>query len=119
MRPNRRATLAALPALIWPGQALPAQPATSLSLVTGDLPPMTMPGAPGQRGVLLDLVEAMLKQADMLAQPEFFQRAAAMGGAWSIGGTDNGMLERIATIAQDYLVRNYDQAVGGPTGAEE
>jgi hypothetical protein len=42
-----------------------------------------------------------------------------MGGAWSVGGTDNGMLERIADVAQDYLKRNYDQAVGGPTGAEE
>jgi len=78
VQPNRRTTLAALPALIWPGRALPAPPEATLSLVTGDLPPMTMPGEPGQRGVLLDLVEAMLKQADMVAQPEFFPWARAM-----------------------------------------
>jgi hypothetical protein len=53
----------------------------------------------------------------IVAQPEFFQRAAAMGGAWSIGGTDNNMLERIAGVAQEYLKRNYESAVGGPTGA--
>jgi hypothetical protein len=67
--------------------------------------------------IKLKLIDAATQQ--VVAQPEFFQRAAAMGGAWSVGGTDNGMLERIATVAQDYLKRNYDQAVGGPTGAEE
>ncbi|WP_459859631.1 hypothetical protein [Dongia sp. agr-C8] len=67
--------------------------------------------------IKLKLIDAATQQ--VIAQPEFFQRAAAMGGAWSVGGTDNGMLERIADVAQDYLRRNYDQAVGGPTGAEE
>lgn len=54
----------------------------------------------------------------VVADPEFYQRAAAMGGAWSVGGTDNGMLARIATVAQEYLNRNYAQAVGGPTGLD-
>ena len=65
----------------------------------------------------LKLIDAATHQ--VIAQPEFYQRAAAMGGAWSVGGTDNGMLERITTIAGDYLTRNYSQAVGGPTGVEE
>jgi len=65
----------------------------------------------------LKLIDAATHQ--VIAQPEFYQRAAAMGGAWSIGGTDTGMLERITEIAKDYLTRNYSQAVGGPTGAEE
>jgi hypothetical protein len=65
----------------------------------------------------LKLIDAATHQ--VIAQPEFYQRAAAMGGAWSIGGTDNGMLERITSIASDYLQRNYTTAVGGPTGAEE
>jgi hypothetical protein len=64
----------------------------------------------------LRLIDAATKA--VVAQPEFFQRAAAMGGAWSIGGTDNSMLERIAGVAQEYLRRNYDDAVGGPTGAD-
>ena len=67
--------------------------------------------------IKLKLIDAATQQ--VIAQPEFYQRAAAMGGAWSVGGTDNGMLERIATVAQDYLQRNYQQAVGGPTGAED
>lgn len=65
----------------------------------------------------LKLTDAATHQ--VIAQPEFYQRAAAMGGAWSVGGTDNGMLERITEIAKDYLTRNYTQAVGGPTGFEE
>jgi hypothetical protein len=65
----------------------------------------------------LKLIDAATHQ--VIAQPEFFQRAAAMGGAWSVGGTDNGMLDRITSVAGDYLTRNYTQAVGGPTGAEE
>ena len=78
MHPSRRATLATLPALIWPGLSLPATPQASITLVTSDLPPMTIPGEPGQRGVLLDLVEAMLKLADLPVQPEFFPWARAM-----------------------------------------
>lgn len=54
----------------------------------------------------------------VVANPEFYQRAAAMGGAWSIGSTDHGMLARITTVAQEYLDRNYVQAVGGTTGLD-
>jgi len=55
----------------------------------------------------------------VIAEPEFYQRAAAMGWAWSVGATDNDMLDRIATVFQEYLERNYDKPVGGPTGLEE
>lgn len=55
---------------------------------------------------------------ELIGDPEFYQRAAASGGAWSIGGTDNGMLVRIATAAQQYMTRNYDHPVGGPTGLD-
>lgn len=78
MQPSRRNTLTLLPALTWPWTSPSAQPPTALTLVTSDLPPMTMPGEPGQRGVLLDLVEAMLRQADLAAQPEFYPWARAM-----------------------------------------
>lgn len=54
----------------------------------------------------------------IIAAPEFYARAAAMGGAWSFGGTDNAMLVRIANRLSDYLEGNYAAAVGGPTGAE-
>lgn len=52
----------------------------------------------------------------VLAEPEFFQRAAAMSGAWTVGGQDNDMLQRIVTVATAYLTANYPAAVGGPTG---
>ena len=54
-----------------------------------------------------------------IAHPQFFQRAAAMGGAWTLGATDNNMLVRIAELASGYLEANYRAAVGGPTGARE
>ena len=55
---------------------------------------------------------------EVIAEPEFFQRASAMGGAFAVGGTDYGMLVRISTVSEQYLKRNYPQAVGGPTGLD-
>jgi hypothetical protein len=46
--------------------------------------------------------------------PEFYAHAAAMGGAFSVGGTDNAMLVRIANSLAVYVFSNYRQAVGGP-----
>ena len=48
----------------------------------------------------------------------FYARAAAMGGAWTFGTTDNLMLTRIAERLTDYIAANYDAAVGGPTGQD-
>jgi len=53
----------------------------------------------------------------IIAEPEFYQRAAAMSGAFTFGGQDNAMLARITTLVADYNTRNYDQRVGGETGA--
>jgi len=53
-----------------------------------------------------------------IATPMFYARAAAMGGAWTFGATDNLMLSRVADRFTDYLAANYGAAVGGPTGAE-
>jgi len=51
-----------------------------------------------------------------LAEPEFYQRAAAMSGAWTIGAQDKDMLHRIVVLMNLYLQSNYKEAVGGPTG---
>jgi hypothetical protein len=51
-----------------------------------------------------------------LAEPEFYQRAAAISGAWTFGGQDKDMLHRIVALANQYLESNYKDAVGGPTG---
>jgi hypothetical protein len=53
----------------------------------------------------------------LVAHPEFFQRAAAWSGAFTVGGQDNAMLARIVTLVADYTSGNYQDAVGGPSGA--
>jgi hypothetical protein len=52
----------------------------------------------------------------VIAEPEFYQRAAAMSGAWTIGGQDKDMMHRIVLLTNQYLQSNYNEAVGGPTG---
>lgn len=74
--PNRRLLLATPVALLWP--AARAVEAAPLRLATSELPPMTMPGAPGQRGVLLDLVEELLQRARLPVTVEFLPWARAM-----------------------------------------
>jgi len=56
---------------------------------------------------------------NVIARPEFFQRAQAMGAGFTFGVHDNLMLTRVANLASAYVVRNYDRAVGGPTGADD
>ncbi len=54
----------------------------------------------------------------LIAEPEFYQHARGMAGAWTFGAADKNMLERLAGLASDYLQANLTQAVGGPTGNE-
>jgi polar amino acid transport system substrate-binding protein len=80
VQPSRRHTLAFLTPLLglpWTAaaQTPPLQP---LRLVTGELPPLALPGEPGQRGALVDLVETLLERAEMPLQAEFYPWARAM-----------------------------------------
>ena len=55
------------------------------------------------------LMKAYFKDAEteeIVADPEFLETAGAHSGAWSIGGSDNQMLENIADEVRDYAVRN-------------
>ena len=54
----------------------------------------------------------------LIAEPEFYQHAAGMAGAWTFGAADKAMLERVASLLADYLQANFPQAVGGRTGKE-
>jgi hypothetical protein len=54
----------------------------------------------------------------VIAEPEFYRRANAMAGAWTVGGHDNAMLQKIAGLVAHYLSANYTEAVGGATGYE-
>ncbi|MES2317991.1 MAG: hypothetical protein V4631_10915 [Pseudomonadota bacterium] len=53
----------------------------------------------------------------VIASREFYQRVAAMDGAFAI--QDNLMLGRIAQMAAVYMRLNYTSAVGGPTGGSD
>ena len=49
----------------------------------------------------------------IIAEPDFYQHANALGAAWSFGATDKTMLIRIASMLREYLNANYAQTVGG------
>jgi hypothetical protein len=51
-----------------------------------------------------------------VAEPVFYQRANAMGAAYSFGATDRNMLDRLVDLISSYTVTNYTSATGGPTG---
>ena len=55
----------------------------------------------------------------VIAEPEFYQRAAALSGAWTMGAQDNDMLRRTAQVVADYLRNNFDSASGGRSGRTE
>jgi hypothetical protein len=53
---------------------------------------------------------------EVIAEPEFYQRAAALSGATTFGYQDNDMLYRIVSLVTRYTTNNYHQAVGGESG---
>jgi hypothetical protein len=71
----------------------------------------------GSSGVLMR-VTFRDNSGKVVATPEFFQRTSAMSGGFTFGAMDNVMLTRVAELASSYIIANYDQAVGGPTGAD-
>lgn len=72
----------------------------------------------GSSAVILNARITEKESGRLIANPLFYARAAAMGGAWTFGVTDNLMLLRIADRLTSYLQANYAAAVGGPTGAK-
>lgn len=72
----------------------------------------------GSSGVLMRVTIRDTNGA-VIANPEFFQRAAAMGAGFLWGIQDNLMLTRVGKLAGGYVLGNYDAAVGGPTGADD
>ena len=72
----------------------------------------------GGTAVLLTVKLSDAETGEVIAEPEFYQHANAMGAAYSFGGTDKAMLGRTAELLANYLKANYEAAVGGPTGKE-
>jgi hypothetical protein len=102
-----------------PGRTLVIEPEiTQIKFINGSA--RVWAGAwAGSSAVIMRVTYRDKDSGAVIARPEFYQRAAAMGGAWSFGATDNNMLVRIAILVSDYTEKNYAEAVGGPTGAEE
>ena len=69
----------------------------------------------GGSAVLVTMKLTDAATGEVIAEPEFYQQANKMAGAWSFGATDKAMLVRIASMAADYLQKNYPAAVGGST----
>jgi hypothetical protein len=72
----------------------------------------------GSSGVLMR-VTFRDNSGKVIATPQFFQRTAAFSGGFTLGVQDNLMMTRVATLASNYIVANYDKPVGGPTGADD
>jgi hypothetical protein len=71
----------------------------------------------GSSAVIMKVRYVDVATGRVVAEPEFYQHAAAMAGAWSLGAHDQDMLKRVADLVSEYTARNYTKAVGGPTGA--
>ncbi len=72
----------------------------------------------GSSGVLMR-VTYRDQNGKVIAEPQFFQRAGAMSGGFTLGVQDNLMLLRVAKLASSYTIGNYERAIGGPTGADD
>lgn len=50
----------------------------------------------------------------VVAEPQFYQRAFAMAAGYSLGAADKLMLARLADMSAGYLKANFDAATGSP-----
>ena len=60
----------------------------------------------GNSGVLMKVTYTDKSTGAVIADPEFQRIANAMGGAWSMGATDNKILEEIAQDIANYSIAN-------------
>ncbi|MEI7429616.1 MAG: hypothetical protein WCL27_04100 [Betaproteobacteria bacterium] len=72
----------------------------------------------GSSGVVIHIKATDSSTGKLVDHPEFYQRSSA-GAGFGLGIADNMMLTRIGELVGDYILRNYDNAVGGRTGATE
>ncbi|GFE81681.1 hypothetical protein GCM10011487_36810 [Steroidobacter agaridevorans] len=72
----------------------------------------------GGTAVLVTVKLSDAATGEVIAEPQFYQHANAMGAAWSYGATDKAMLVRTTDLISEYLKANYAAAVGGPTGKD-
>jgi hypothetical protein len=72
----------------------------------------------GSSHVILKLTLREQPAGTVIGEPQFYQRANAVSGAWTFGAQDNDMLRRIVVVLKNYLEANYNETVGGASGYE-
>ena len=72
----------------------------------------------GSSGVVIQMNVKDVNSEKLIDHPEFYQRSSA-GAGFALGVADNMMLTRVGELVADYVLRNYDAAVGGRTGATD
>lgn len=70
-------------------------------------------GFAGASSILVKVRLVDVETGAIVAEPDFYQHANAIGAAWSFGATDKTMLIRISNMVTEYLKANYAQATGG------
>ena len=68
----------------------------------------------GSSAVIMEAEFVEEETGEKINSAQFYQHAAAVGGTYSMGATDNMMLHRIVMKLQEYMLNNYSEAVGGP-----
>lgn len=63
-------------------------------------------GMAGSSAVLMQVTYTDTATGEVLGNPEFYRSSNAFGGAWTMGATDNLMLEQIATEITNYSALN-------------
>jgi hypothetical protein len=72
-------------------------------------------GMAGGSAVLVTVKISDAQTGEVLAEPEFYQHANRIAGAYSFGAADQAILGRVAAMITEYLRTNYAAPVGGPT----
>jgi hypothetical protein len=99
------------------GRTLVVEPVIEQLQLTGTATRVMFGPLAGSSGVLMRM-NIRDSKGNVIATPEFFQRADAMAAGFTMGMGDGMMLTRVSNLATDYLIGNYEVAHGGPTGAD-
>lgn len=101
------------------GRKLLIQPVCSDAKLVGTAKRIFTGALSGSSAIVMKMRYTDAASGKAVAEPVFYQRASAMGAAYSFGATDRTLLNRITSLMVDYTRNNYAATVGGPTGAED
>lgn len=101
------------------GRKLVIQPVCSDAKLVGTTKRIFTGALSGSSAIVMKMRYTDAASGKLVAEPVFYQRASAMGAAYTFGATDRTLLNRIASLMVDYTRNNYPVAIGGPTGSED